>query len=76
VQRPEIPESRLDRRAFRRALVDEKEIDAAVKNLTKIRFRLGMFDPPETVKYARIPFSEKDPPRPPYSFSRRGGRIK
>ncbi len=26
------------------------------------RFRLGMFDPPEMVPYARIPFSENDSP--------------
>ena len=27
-----------------------------------MRFQLGMFDPPEMVKYARIPFSENDTP--------------
>ena len=46
--------------AVRDNLITEKEIDAAVKSLMKIRFRLGQFDPPETVKYARIPFSEND----------------
>jgi beta-glucosidase len=41
-------------------LIKESEIDAAVKNLMKIRFRLGQFDPPEMVQYAQIPFSEND----------------
>ncbi|MBS1793185.1 MAG: glycoside hydrolase family 3 C-terminal domain-containing protein [Acidobacteria bacterium] len=48
--------------AVKAGLIDEKEIDAAVKHLMMIRFRLGMFDPPEMVKYARIPFSENDTP--------------
>jgi beta-glucosidase len=48
--------------AVAKGLIGEKEIDAAVVNLMKIRFRLGMFDPPEMVKYAQIPFSENDSP--------------
>jgi beta-glucosidase len=43
-------------------LVTENDIDVAVKHLMKIRFRLGMFDPPSMVKYANIPFSENDTP--------------
>jgi len=35
--------------------LSEKEIDASVKRLFTIRFRLGMFDPVEMVKYAQIP---------------------
>jgi len=35
----------------------EKEIDASLKRLFTIRFRLGMFDPVEMVKYAQIPLS-------------------
>ena len=46
--------------AVQKGFISEKEIDTAVKNLMKIRFRLGMFDPPEMVKYAQIPFSEND----------------
>jgi beta-glucosidase len=46
--------------AVKKGLISEKEIDTAVKNLMKIRFRLGMFDPPEMVKYAQIPYSEND----------------
>jgi len=46
--------------AVTKGLISEKEIDAAVRNLMKIRFQLGMFDPPEMVKYAQIPYSEND----------------
>jgi beta-glucosidase len=40
--------------------IAEAEIDVAVKRLMRTRFRLGMFDPPEMVKYAQIPYSEND----------------
>jgi beta-glucosidase len=48
--------------AVRGGLIKESEIDVAVKRLMRTRFRLGMFDPPELVPYARIPFSENDTP--------------
>ncbi|HEX8291840.1 MAG TPA: glycoside hydrolase family 3 C-terminal domain-containing protein [Pyrinomonadaceae bacterium] len=48
--------------AVKEGLITEAEIDVAVKRLMRTRFRLGMFDPPEMVKYARIPFSENDSP--------------
>lgn len=48
--------------AVQKELITEKEIDAAVKNLMKIRFQLGMFDPPEEVKYSQIPASQNDTP--------------
>jgi len=35
--------------------LSEKDIDASLKRLFGIRFRLGMFDPVEMVKYAQIP---------------------
>jgi len=35
--------------------ITEKELDVSVKRLFTIRFRLGMFDPIEMVKYAQIP---------------------
>jgi len=62
--------------AVKDGLISEKEIDTAVKHLMKIRFQLGMFDPPAMVKYAQIPFSEnniRSPPltgRDPWSRSR------
>jgi beta-glucosidase len=46
--------------AVRDGLVSEREIDAALKRLMRARFRLGMFDPPEKVVYARIPYTEND----------------
>jgi len=46
--------------AVKRGLISEAEIDTAVKRLMTARFRLGMFDPPEMVPYARIPFSQND----------------
>ncbi|PYS83685.1 MAG: glucan 1,4-alpha-glucosidase [Acidobacteria bacterium] len=48
--------------AVKQGLVSEAEIDRAVKRLFEARFRLGMFDPPEMVPYAKIPFSANDSP--------------
>ena len=44
--------------AVKRGLVSEKEIDARVGRLLSIQFRLGLFDPPDQVPYAAIPYSE------------------
>jgi beta-glucosidase len=46
--------------AVQKGLLTESEIDRSLRRLLLARFRLGMFDPPETVKYARIPYSEND----------------
>jgi beta-glucosidase len=48
--------------AIQSGLIGQKEIDTNLKRLFEARFKLGMFDPPETVKYAQIPFSENDSP--------------
>ena len=40
--------------AVKQGLLEEQEIDAAVRRLLRTRFRLGMFDPPELVPYASI----------------------
>lgn len=48
--------------AVRNRLISEAEIDVSLKRLMRARFRLGMFDPPEMVKYAQIPYSENDSP--------------
>ena len=48
--------------AVRAGLLAESDIDPAVRRLLTIRFRLGMFDPPAMVKYARIPYSVNDSP--------------
>jgi beta-glucosidase len=43
--------------AVKDKLISEAEIDVSVKRLMTTRFRLGMFDPPEKVPYAQIPYS-------------------
>jgi beta-glucosidase len=54
------PEFAALNQALKDKLVSEGEIDTAVRRLFTARFRLGMFDPPQDVAYARIPFSEVD----------------
>jgi beta-glucosidase len=44
--------------AVKQGLVAEADLDRAVKRLFAARFRLGMFDPPESYAYGRIPVSE------------------
>ena len=44
--------------AVKDGLITEAEINTAVKRLMTARFKLGMFDPPEMVPYAKIPYSE------------------
>ena len=39
-------------------LLTEAQIDTSVRRLLRARFRLGMFDPPEVVKYAQVSDSE------------------
>lgn len=46
--------------AVKKGLITEEEIDTTVKRLFTARFRLGMFDPAERVKYSRIPFGVVD----------------
>ncbi|MGD0340257.1 MAG: glycoside hydrolase family 3 C-terminal domain-containing protein [Bacteroidales bacterium] len=41
-------------------LITVPDIDIALKRLFTARFKLGMFDPPEMVKYSRIPYSVVD----------------
>jgi beta-glucosidase len=43
-------------------LVSEVELDTALRRLLSARFRLGMFDPPERVSWAGIPYSVNDSP--------------
>src|SRR5580704_15543359 len=44
--------------AVKQGLLTEAQIDVSVKRLLRARFRLGMFDPPEMVKYTQTPESE------------------
>jgi len=48
--------------AVRAGLLPEKDVDESVRRLLTARFQLGMFDPPEMVKWARIPYSVNDSP--------------
>jgi beta-glucosidase len=48
--------------AVQKGLVDEAALDRSLERLFTARFRLGMFDPPERVPYAQIPFEVNDCP--------------
>src|SRR5207249_2059764 len=48
--------------AVHQGLITEQAIDSAVTRLFLARFRLGMFDPPDSVRWARIPISALDEP--------------
>ncbi len=43
--------------ALSQGLLSEKDLDVAVRRLMLARLKLGMFDPPEKVRYTRIPYS-------------------
>ena len=49
-------------RAVKDGLVSEKEIDTAVSRVLTARFRLGLFDPPGEVPFARISMAQNDTP--------------
>ncbi|MCF8357218.1 MAG: glycoside hydrolase family 3 C-terminal domain-containing protein [Prolixibacteraceae bacterium] len=46
--------------AVQQGLIDEGEIDLAVYRLMLARMKLGMFDPPEMVPFAQIPYEVND----------------
>jgi beta-glucosidase len=48
--------------AVKDGLLKEQEVDTAVGRLLEARFRLGMFDPPALVPYAKIPATAYDTP--------------
>ena len=47
-------------RAVQQGMLPIEDIDRAVRRLFTARIKLGMFDPPETVPYSKIPLSEND----------------
>jgi beta-glucosidase len=49
--------------ATKQGLLTEKELDVSVKRLFMARMKLGMFDPPERVKWAQIPYSVNNSPQ-------------
>ncbi len=48
--------------AVKQGLISEAQIDTSVSRLFLARFKLGMFDPPDSVRWAKIPFSVLDQP--------------
>jgi beta-glucosidase len=48
--------------AVTQGLISEKDIDVAVRRLMRARIKLGMFDPPERVPYAQIPYGVNQSP--------------
>ncbi len=48
--------------AIEQGLLTEEELDVSVKRLFTARMKLGMFDPPERVKWTQIPYSVNDSP--------------
>ena len=48
--------------AVRQGLITEQEIDRSLLRLFVARFRLGLFDPPDRVRWAQIPISVLDQP--------------
>ena len=48
--------------AVKQGLVSEPDIDVAVRRLMLARFKLGMFDPAERVRWAQIPYSSNQSP--------------
>lgn len=46
--------------AIKEGRVSEADIDKALTHLFTIRFKLGMFDPPESVPYTKIDYSNND----------------
>ncbi|HEV2348628.1 MAG TPA: glycoside hydrolase family 3 C-terminal domain-containing protein [Terriglobia bacterium] len=49
-------------KAVKDGLIQESEIDTAVKRLFTARMRLGMFDPADAVPFNKIPMAEDDSP--------------
>ena len=47
-------------KALEEKLISEDELDKSLTRLFNARFRLGMFDPPEMVPYAQIPYEVND----------------
>ncbi|MBV8630030.1 MAG: glycoside hydrolase family 3 C-terminal domain-containing protein [Silvibacterium sp.] len=46
--------------AVHQGLITEAEIDTALRRLFRARFRLGMFDPPDSYAWGRIPLKENN----------------
>jgi beta-glucosidase len=49
--------------AVEQGLLGEADLDVCLRRLFRARFQLGMFDPPERVPYAQIPYEVNDSER-------------
>ncbi|RYY22074.1 MAG: glycosyl hydrolase, partial [Chitinophagaceae bacterium] len=49
--------------AVKQGLISEEQINVSLRRLFTTRFKLGMFDPPEIVKYANAPASTLEAPQ-------------
>ena len=49
-------------KAVQKGLLSEADIDGALANALKARFRLGLFDPPEQVPFSKIGLDQNDSP--------------
>ena len=49
--------------AVKAGLLSEADLDRTLERLFVARMKLGLFDPPETVPYAQIPFSQDRSPK-------------
>jgi beta-glucosidase len=48
--------------AVHQGLIKEADLDTALRRLFRVRFKLGMFDPPSSFPYGQIPASEVNSP--------------
>ncbi|RYD87365.1 MAG: glycosyl hydrolase, partial [Sphingobacteriales bacterium] len=48
--------------AVKAGLISEEQINVSIKRLFTTRYKLGMFDPPELVKFANLPISTLEAP--------------
>ncbi len=46
--------------AYEQGLITDEDIDRALRRVLLTRFKLGMFDPPQSVPYTQIPYSVVD----------------
>src|SRR5215467_2017435 len=56
------PEFRVLPLSVANRLLSPAEVDLAVKHLFEARFRLGMFDPPESVPWSKLTLTDNDTP--------------
>jgi beta-glucosidase len=59
--------------AYKAKLITEADVDRAARRVMTARIRLGMFDPPEKVRWAKIPISVNDS-APHRALSRKASR--